>query len=84
MHLLAARLDREASARGNRCARARARAKMDLSAARINHSMLSSFVDQRVTIVGKVLSTSAHVVELEASDGGKISVIPSPGSDYSR
>lgn len=38
-----------------------------LSAPRINQSMLTDFIGQQITIIGKVISTSAQQVQLEAS-----------------
>lgn len=40
---------------------------MDLTAARINHAMLANFINQRVIIIGKVLSTAPDMVQLETS-----------------
>jgi len=53
-------------------------------APRVNKATMSNFMNRTVALVGSVESWTGSSAVVKTSDGGLVTIHPSPGSDYSR
>jgi hypothetical protein len=53
-------------------------------APRVNKATMANYIGRTVSLVGAIESWNGSVSVIKTSDGGLVTVYPTPGADYSR